>query len=150
MVCYPRKLRIVGGIFVAALVIVTVIGWFALPIHLRQQFTPFQIITLLVFLLAIIAVIAMVGLSVVRADHAGVVLRNGIRTHRLAWQDIHAVLYRTGDPWPTLLIGDPDDPRRQLVLGIQRTDRQRADKAVSRLRRLWQEAQSSPGAASDR
>ncbi|HEY9293804.1 MAG TPA: PH domain-containing protein [Microlunatus sp.] len=146
MVCYPRKLRIVGGVFASALVLVTIFGWFALPIHLRQQFTPFQIITLLVFLAAILAVIAMAALSVVRADQQGVVLRNGIRTHRLAWQQVHGVLYRQGDPWPTLLTGDRDDPHRQLVLGIQRTDGDRALRAVAELRELYARAGSADSA----
>ncbi|QDP97334.1 PH domain-containing protein [Microlunatus elymi] len=142
MVCYPRKLRIVGGAFAAALLAVAVLGWFALPQHLRDQFTVFQILTLLVFLAAIIAVIAMVALSVVRADAEVVTVRNGIRTHRLAWRQVHAVIYRQGDPWPTLLVGDPDDPHRQLVLGIQRTDGDRSVRAVTALRELHARAQS--------
>lgn len=140
MACYPRRLRIVGAIFVAALVIVVIVGWVNLPAHLRALFTPFQIITLLAVLVVIVAMITGLALSTVRADEHGVWLRNGIRSHRIDWSQVHRVVFGSGDPWPTLQVGDPDDPRRQMILGIQRSDGQRAVTAVAELRRLHQRA----------
>lgn len=136
MTCYPRRLRIVGAVFAGALVIVVVMGWIALPPHLKALFTPFQLITLLAVLLVIVGMIAGLALSTVRADQQGVWLRNGLSVRRFAWVEVHRIVYGDGDPWPTLQVGDPDDPRRQIVLGIQRSDGARAVGAVADLRRL--------------
>lgn len=136
VVSYPRRMRLVGGAFSAALVIIVIIGWIALPSHLRAQFTPSQVITLLLVLFAIIGVIMAVAMSTVRADASGLVIRNGLRTHRIGWQQVRGLVYRDGDPWPTLLINDRDDPDKIMLLGIQRTDHARADQAVADLRRL--------------
>jgi hypothetical protein len=103
-------------------------------------FTPSQVITLLLVLFAIIGVIMAVGMSSVRADHAGLEIRNAVRTHTIDWQQVHGLVYRDGDPWPTLLINNRDDPDKIMLLGIQRTDHERADRAVATLRRLRSEA----------
>ncbi|SDT13499.1 PH domain-containing protein [Microlunatus soli] len=133
---HPRRLRIVGAIFAGALVIVVIIGWIALPPHLKALFTPFQLITLLGVLVVIVGMITGLALSTVRADRQGVWLRNGLSVRRFDWSEVHRVVYRDGDPWPTLQVGDPDDPRRQMLLGIQRSDGARAGRAVAELRRL--------------
>lgn len=140
---HPRRLRIVGAVFAGALVIVVIIGWIALPSHLKALFTPFQLITLLAVLVVIVGMITGLALSMIRADENGVVLRNGLSTRRYSWQQVHRVVYGSGDPWPTLHVGDPDDPRRQIVLGIQRSDGARATRAVQELRRLHQAAHRS-------
>ncbi len=136
MVSYPRVLRVVGGIFSAALVGMVIIGWMALPAHLRALFTPFQVATLLAVLVALVGVIGLVAGSSVRADAQGVTVRNGLRVRRFDWPDVHRVLFRPGDPWATLLVGRSDDPVRVQLLGIQRSDGDRADRAVAELRRL--------------
>jgi hypothetical protein len=136
VLCYPRKIRIVGAIMSAVLVVMVIIGWISMPANLRQTFTPFQVITLLAVLFVIIGLIAAIALSVVRADEHGIWVRNGLRTHRLGWHQVHRVLYRDGDPWPALLINAADDPDRLMLMGIQRNDHQRADRAVADLRRL--------------
>lgn len=136
-------MRLVGSVFSAALVIIVIIGWIALPAHLRALFTPSQLITLLLVLFAIIGVIMTIGMSMVRADASGLVIRNGLRTHRIGWQQVRGLVYRDGDPWPTLLINDRDDPDKIMLLGIQRTDHARADQTVAVLRRLRAEADAS-------
>jgi len=133
-------MRIVGSIFSAALVASVIIGWIALPQHLRMSFTASQVITLLLVLFAIIGVIMSVAFSTVRADRSGLVARNALRTHRIGWQQVCCLVYRDGDPWPTVLINDRDDPDKIMLLGIQRTDHGRADRAVATLRRLRAEA----------
>jgi hypothetical protein len=142
VVSYPRKIRVVGGIFSAALVIMVIIGWAALPAHLRAQFSAFQLITLLAVLVALIGVIGLVACSTVRADAGGVRVRNGLRVHQLGWDQVHRVVYRSGDPWATLLIGDPDDPHRVVLLGVQRSDGERTDRVVTGLRRLRNESRA--------
>jgi hypothetical protein len=136
VVSYPRRMRIVGSIFSGLLVLAVIIGWIALPEHLRASFTASQVITLLLVLLAIVGVIMSVALSMVRADESGLVIRNALRTHRIDWRQVQGLVYREGDPWPTLLINSRDDPDRVMLLGIQRTDHGRADRAVAELRRL--------------
>ncbi|MBO0811887.1 MAG: PH domain-containing protein [Microlunatus sp.] len=142
MVSYPRRMRIVGTIFSVLLLIAVFVGWIALPRHLRMTFTPFQLVTLLLVLAAIIGVIMSAAMSMVRADPSGLVIRNALRTHRVGWQQVRGLVYRDGDPWPTLLINDSDDPDKIMLLGIQRTDHARADAAVATLRRL--RAESTP------
>jgi len=140
MTSYPHRIRVVGSIFAGALVVIVIIGWITLPVHLRAQFTPFQVITLLAVLVVIVGMIAGLALSYISTDTDGVTLRNGLSTRRYTWHEIHRIVYRDGDPWPTLQVGDPDDPRRQMVLGIQRSDGARADRAVAELSRLHRAA----------
>lgn len=140
MISYPRRMRIVGGFFSAALVVVAFGGWLALPYRLRVQFTTSELITMLLFLIAIVGVIVSVAMSTVRADATGLTIRNALRTRRIEWSQVRRMIYRDGDPWPTLLINNPDDPDKIMVLAIQRTDRDRADRAVAELRRLYAEA----------
>lgn len=140
MISYPRRMRIVGSCFSAALVLVAIGGWFALPEELRVQFTGSELITMLLFLIAIVGVIMSVALSTVRADAGGLTIRNALRTRRIEWSQVRRLVYRDGDPWPTLLINDPDDPDRIMLLAIQRSDHDRADRAVAELRRLHAQA----------
>jgi hypothetical protein len=129
-------MRVVGSIFSGVLVVIVIIGWVTLPEHLRGAFTPSQVITLLLVLVAIVGVIMSVASSTVRADRSGLVVRNVLRTHRIGWHQVCGLVYRDGDPWPTLLINNRDDPEKIILLGIQRTDHGRADQAVAALRRL--------------
>lgn len=140
MTTYPRRMRIVGSFFSGALVVVAIGGWIALPYQLRIQFTTSELITMLLFLIAIVGVIMSVALSTVRADATGLTIRNALRTRRIEWSQVRGLVYRDGDPWPTLLINNADDPDKIMVLAIQRTDHGRADRAVAELRRLYAEA----------
>ena len=144
MVSYPRTIRIVGAIVCAALVVLVIIGWLTLPTHLRALFTVSQVLTLLAVLVALVGVIGLVACSTVRADRDGVRVRNGLRVHRLGWDRVYRVLFRNGDPWATLLIGNADDPDRVVLLGVQRSDGDRAVRAVAELRRLHAEGRAEP------
>lgn len=137
----PRLLRLVATVASASLVLLSFIGWFGLPAGLRAQFLPSQIATLLLILAFIVGFIWALAASYVRADAAGVKFRNGLRTHTIAWDDIHKVLLRPGDSWALLLIRPDDGPigadvdaeKRQL-LGIQAGDGAAARAAVEDLR----------------
>ena len=79
--------------------------------------------------------------SYVRADAAGVTFRNGLRTHTIAWEDMHRILLRPGDAWVLLLIRPDDGPmesdvdaERRHMLGIQAGDGPSAQAAVEDLR----------------
>ena len=77
-----------------------------------------------------------------RADARGVKFRNGLRTHVIAWEDVHKVLLRPGDPWALLLVRPEDGPmetdvdaEKHQMLGIQAGDGAAAQAAVEDLRR---------------
>jgi len=142
MITYPRRMRIVGSCFSGVLVLAAIAGWFTLPHGLRIQFTTSEVITIVLFLVAVVGAIMSVALSTVRTDAAGLTIRNALRTRRIEWSQVRRIVYRAGDAWPTLLINNPDDPDKVVVLAIQRTDHERADRAVAELRRLHAEAGS--------
>jgi hypothetical protein len=140
---------LVGGVAAAALVLLSLVGWFGLPLSLRAQFLPSQIATLLVILAFIVGFIWALAASYVRAGPEGVRFRNGLRTHVVGWQDVHKIVLRPGDPWALLLIRPTDGPletdfdaeKRQL-LGIQAGDGAAAQAAVEDLRRRLAAARS--------
>lgn len=138
----PRLLRLVAVISTGSLLLLTFIGWFGLPAGVRAQFTESQIVTLLMILAFIVGFIWALAASYVRADATGLTFRNGLRTHVIAWQDVHQVLLRPGDSWALLLIRPDDGPLKSVLdaekrqmLGIQAGDGKAAVDAVEDLRR---------------
>ena len=138
----PHRLRITGLLITVALVAATVIGWLALPVSLRSQFTWSQRLTLLVVLGFLLGVVWALASSYVRADQDGLRIRNGIRTHHVGWDRVHKILLRPGDPWALLLIRPTDRPfeidldaEKRHLMGIQASDRRFAADAVDDLRR---------------
>lgn len=148
LVFRPRRLRVLAAVMSAALCVLVVVGWFALPLRLRQDFTLSQRLTLLAVLaVLVLGMVALAG-SYVRADDQGIQLRNGLRHHRVDWGQVHKILLRPGDPWALLLLlptdGRPfevdlDADRRQLM-GIQANDGEASRQAILALRRLRQRA----------
>jgi hypothetical protein len=137
----PRLLRLVAMGASSALLLLSFIGWFALPQSLRAQFLPSQIVTLLLILACIVGFLWALAASYVRADAGGVKFRNGLRTHVIAWEDVHKVLLRPGDPWVLLLVRPEDGPietdvdaEKHQMLGIQAGDGAAARAAVEDLR----------------
>ncbi|GAA3603754.1 hypothetical protein GCM10022236_01840 [Microlunatus ginsengisoli] len=138
----PRLLRLVATVASGSLVLLSFVGWFGLPAGLRAQFLPSQIVTLLLILAFIVGFMWALAASYVRADATGLKFRNGLRTHSIAWADIHKILLRPGDAWALVLIRPDDGPmeseldaEKRHVLGIQAGDGQPAIAAVEDLRR---------------
>jgi hypothetical protein len=140
MSCYPLRLRIVATTLTAAVIAGTIIGWMALPGQQRARWSAFELATLVVFLLGVIVTIGLLASSYVRADRDGLVIRNGLQTHRVSWAHVTQLAYRSGDPWVSVwVLPDTDvaaEPTRMAILGIQRSDHKRAQRAVTELRRL--------------
>ncbi|NYI72386.1 hypothetical protein GGQ54_002946 [Naumannella cuiyingiana] len=140
---FTSRVSIIGAALgTGVLTVAAVLGWFALPELSRALFTIPQVLTLIGFLVALDAVIWSLSASAVRADAGGVTVRNGPRTRRYPWSDVAAVSYRRSDPWANLVLrnsGEHDPPRRPM-LGIQRVDGERADRAVRMLRELHRAA----------
>lgn len=147
----PHRLRITATVIAFALCAVTAVGWLALPLSLRQTFTPFQRITLLAVLATMLTVVAAMAACSVRADAQGLTLRNGFRVHHIAWDRVHQILLRRGDPWAMVLIKPADgspfevdlDAEKRPAMGIQASDGERAKQAVADLIRRHQQYQGS-------
>ncbi len=145
----PRLLRLVAMVASSALLLLSFVGWFALPESLRAQFLPSQIVTLLMILAFIVGFLWALAASYVRADAQGVTFRNGLRTHMVPWEDVHKVLLRPGDPWVLLLVRPDDGPiesdvdaEKHQMLGIQAGDGAAARAAVEDLRNRLATARS--------
>lgn len=132
-----RNLLIWATVFSLAIVVGSLVGWFALDQHIRDRFTWFQIATLILIGLVLIGFMMGLGMSIVVADDKGLTIRNAISVRRLRWEEIGGFQYRHGDPWAyAVLAGTEDDPVRRQMIGIQSTDKDRSHRAVAQLRAL--------------
>jgi Bacterial PH domain len=146
-IAWPRRLRALAVVTVAVLCTVTFVGWFALPRDIRQLFTVSELLTLLALLGLLVGVIVAVAASSVRADEAGLQIRNGLHRYRVPWARVHKIIFRSGDPWAQLLLRPADgsefridlDAEKRLLMGIQAVDGERARQAVDELRRRHRE-----------
>jgi hypothetical protein len=140
-------------VITAALVALTIFGWFALPREIRVLFTVSQLLTLLAVLGALVLVILGVAASSVRADANGLRVRNGLRVHHVPWSRVHRIMLRPGDAWAFALlrpVGSPEEPytpdldtQKRYLVGIQAHDGAYAQQAVAELRRRLAEARGA-------
>ncbi len=138
----PRRLRILAVVMSVALCGLIVFGWLALPVHLREQFTLSQRLTLLALLAVLELVVVAIAASYVRADAVGLRFRNGFRTYAVAWERVHKIMLRPGDPWGLLLLIPSDgstfevdlDAEKRQLMGIQGNDGDAARDAIEALR----------------
>jgi len=86
--------------------------------------------SLLVFWLAVMAVLFVLAAPRVQADDDGVLVVNMVRRRRLDWAEIVGLRFGTGDPWVQL---DLSDGTTLAVMGIQRADGVRAERAAQEL-----------------
>jgi hypothetical protein len=125
-----------------ALCVLTAVGWFLLPAEVRALFTLSQLLTLLAVLAFLVGVMVALASSYVRADAAGLRIRNGLRVHAVPWQRVHKIILRPGDPWALLLLRPADgrpfeadlEADKRQMMGIQAVDGQLATEAVNELR----------------
>ncbi|MGD7708042.1 PH domain-containing protein [Propionibacteriaceae bacterium Y2011] len=126
-------LIITASVFTVLLVGGSLIGWFTLPGSIQDRFTFGQVATLLVILGVMLLVMWMLALSFVGTDVNGLRFRNGVRTHRLGWQEVRRIRLRPGDPWAVVLLRRTDaagEPVQRMMMGIQSADGERARDAV--------------------
>lgn len=117
----------------------SLLGWFALSPDIRALFTAFQLATLAFFVLFMLGFVWVIALSYVRADATGLKFRNGLRTHRLAWSQVRGLRYAPGDAWAFVLLNS--EVERLPLMGIMRTDKQRAEGFVASLHAMHTAAQ---------
>lgn len=134
LILRPRAALLMAVVLSAVLVAAAALGWYALPAHIRVLFTGLQVGTLVFFILVMIGFMMAVGLSRVRVDEDGLAIRNGLRNHRIPWTAIRGFRFTEHDPWAYVLLeGEPD---QRPLMAVQRTDHERAEQMVSRLRDL--------------
>lgn len=145
----PRRLRRTAVSTTAALCLAAALGWLLLPPDLRAAFSTSQLVTLLLILAGMVFALLTLAASSVRADARGLRLRNGLRTHTVAWDDVHKIILRRGDPWAIALITPDDrsfeidiDAEKRSLMGIQATDGALAEAAVRELRRRHRDYRS--------
>ena len=132
LVFRPRAALTMAIALSLVLVVASLIGWFALPSDIRALFTGLQLGTLVFFVAFMIGLMMVIGLSQVRVDGDGLTIRNGLRTHVVAWDEVRGFRFTEHDPWAYVLMdGQPD---QRPLMGIQRTDHERAEAMVATLR----------------
>lgn len=128
----PRAALLTAVVLSAILLVGCALGWLLLPAEVRVLFTPIQVATLALFVVVMIALMLAVGLSVVVITDAGLVIRNGLRTHVVGWEHVTGVRFGPDDSWAFVdLEGEPDS---RPLLAVQRADGDRAEAAVGELR----------------
>lgn len=124
----PGGSRYVAYVVAVMLVVLTAVIGFALPEDIT--FTPAELVTLALFLIATMVMLHGVGRSRVTADDAGMRVTNGYKRHDVAWSDIEGFSLNTGAPWPTLVTTDDN---RIMLFAIQASDGPSARAAVGTL-----------------
>lgn len=124
----PVGARIVAYGCCVALIAVTIVVGIALPPEIT--FTPFELITLALTLLAFLTVLHGIGRSYVRVHDDGLEVLNGYRRHRFPWGVMRGISMNRGAPWPTLVLHDDE---RVMLFAIQGSDGDAASDAVQDL-----------------
>jgi hypothetical protein len=129
----PRGVRIAAYVFGGLLLATVVVLWVSFPQDVRDSFTTFQRLTVLVLGLLVLAIEHGLTRCRIDATEDGLRVVNGYRTHHYGWAEVVAVTLRTGNPWAVL---DLSDGTSQGAMGIQGSDGPRAKAQVRRLRAL--------------
>ncbi len=129
----PFGVRIVIYTLGGLLVLLTVVMWFAFPPHIRAQFTPFEVVTIIGLGLMFYAAGYALARSRVVAREDGLTVVNGYKTRRFEWNEVLAVSLRSGSPWAMI---DLSDGTSVAAMGIQGSDGPRANRQVRQVRAL--------------
>ena len=128
------------GLGIALVVIVTAI-WFAFPQDIRDQFTPFQKLTVLGIGVMLFRKGHAMSRCRVVADEDGITVVNGYRSHRYRWEQVVDVNLHPGDPWAVL---DLSDGTSRSAMGIQGSDGRSARRQALQLKALVSARSSAP------
>jgi hypothetical protein len=128
--------RIAAAVLGSVLLVVAVGTWFAFPADIRDEFTAFQVVTILFLGLMFYSAGFALARSRVVARADGLLVVNGYRARRFEWAEVVAVTLRPGSPWAVL---DLSDGTTVAAMGIQGSDGARARAAVRQLRVLVDE-----------
>lgn len=129
----PFGVRIAIMVLGGLLTLVVVVMWLAFPPEIRDQFTAFQIGTVIGLGLTFYAGGFALARSRLVARTDGLTVVNGYRTRRFEWNEVLAVTLRAGSPWAEL---DLSDGTTVAAMGIQGSDGPRATRQVRELRTI--------------
>ena len=129
----PLGVRIAINVAGGLLTLVVLVMWFALPSEIRDQFTFFQVATVLGLGLMLYVGGFALARSRLVARPDGLTVVNGYRTRRFDWNEVLAVQLRAGSPWAVL---DLSDGTSVAAMGIQGSDGPRAVRQVRQVRAL--------------
>lgn len=129
----PLGVRIAVVVFGGMLLAVCLVAWFALPPHIRAEFSWLERATVIVFGVALGTVAA--GLARCRLDarEDGVTIVNGYRKRAFHWNQLVAISLRPGGPWAVI---DLSDGTTVSAMAIQSSDGSRALTQVRAVREL--------------
>lgn len=133
---YPRATTLTAVGLSVVLLFAAWLGWHALPPDIQQLFTGAQLGTLVLFVVVMLAMMLGIGLSNVRVDEAGLVVRNGLVRRRIEWGQIEGFRFSPHDPWAYVLLRD--DPGSRALIAVQRVDGARARHFVQELAKRWE------------
>ncbi|MCW5950948.1 MAG: PH domain-containing protein [Propionibacteriaceae bacterium] len=133
---YPRATTLTAIGLSVVLLLAAWFGWQALPPDIQEMFSGAQVGTLVLFVLVMLGMMLGLGLSHVRADDDGLLIRNGLRSHRIEWRQIEGFRFTPHDPWAYVLFAD--DPGSRPLMAVQRVDGARARRFVDELTAQWQ------------
>ncbi|GAA1917740.1 PH domain-containing protein [Nocardioides hwasunensis] len=102
----PMGVRIAVIGFGVMLFVVCAAAWFGFPQDVRDRFNILQRITLLVLGGGFVTIGWALGRARVTAEMGALVVVNGFRRRRLAWQEVLAIHLPPGAPWATLDLAD--------------------------------------------
>lgn len=146
LVARPRRLLVVS--WVGAVVVVALFAVIAVLLPTADTGVSFRTadqVALVVLGLFLAGGMLLVARPRVRADAAGVEVRNIVLTRRLAWTDVERVAFPDGASWARL---DLPDDEYLPVLAVQAVDGQRAVTAMRALRALHAAAVAAASAGS--
>lgn len=129
----PLGVRIAIYVLGALLLLLTVVTWYAFPQEIRDQFTPFQRLTVAGLGLMLYAGGYALARSRLVAREDGLTVVNGYKSRRFEWNEILAITLRPGNPWAML---DLADGTTLPAMGIQGSDGPRANTQVRQVRAL--------------
>lgn len=134
VVVRPRRLLVVSWVGAIVLVVLFAVVAALLPqtptgVHFRLA----DQIAVLMIGLIMAGLMLLVARPRVRADAAGIEVRNILVTRRMAWSEVRRVAFPDGASWARL---DLPDDEYLAVLAVQAVDGQRAVEAMRALRAL--------------
>ncbi|MDR7255756.1 hypothetical protein J2X46_004773 [Nocardioides sp. BE266] len=129
----PLGVRIAVVGFGLTLVVVCAAAWFGFDDSIRERFSLLQRGTVLLFGAGAAACGWALARARVTAEPDGLVVVNGFRTRRLAWEEVLAVHLTEGAPWATL---DLADGTTMSAMAFQGSDGRRAIDGVRAVRAL--------------
>jgi hypothetical protein len=129
----PFGVRIAALVLGLLLLAVVAAIWIAFPASVREAFSTFQRLTVVVLGLGAAASGFALSRSRIVAREDGLLTVNGYRSHLYAWDEVAGVTLRAGGPWAILELADGETAS---AMGIQGSDGSRAVQQVLALRRI--------------